>query len=387
MEPIIAPSNGRRALVGYRWGLAGLAVIMLALDCVTIGLFDSLMNPRYKYFSGFDVFSGDFTILVVPDVLTIICFALLAFRPQGFAPLKRLSSRVLTGCRVFFSLGLTALVLYGPAMELTAMMDFKSMLDNDPEFHDDPASAHEGFVGFVYCLSYPRPDTGMAQSVVMLAKLPPSKGSRILIAYRYSLIVLAIVMLALDCATIGLYESGIKPNLFYFGGLLKEELGYALLLLADLFAIVFFALLIIRPRGFTLFENLSSRVLTSCRVFLSLGLTVLVLYEPAMESESLMLLKSSIFERGLKPDEAHAAYMDFFLCKRKSLLEPDMAQMFQQYCQVARARWFLGFFLAALMLGELELSYWERDFKVQQERDRDLQTGTGEYKTMSVVEA
>ncbi|KAF9955552.1 hypothetical protein BGZ70_010191 [Mortierella alpina] len=213
MEPKLALSKGRRALVGYRWGLVVLAVVMLALDFATIGLFNSLMNPRFRGFHGLIMFNGDYAILVVPDVLAIVFFALLAFRPQGFAPLKNLSSRVLTGCRVFFSLGLTALVLYGPAMELDVIM-----------------------------------------------------------------------------------------------GLAKDQE-------ADL--------------------------------------------------------------------DEHEIYQYFLLCARGDGPDFDpMSRKNDQYCQVARARWFLGFFLALLMFGELTWSYFAKDFKVQQESERRLHPETGEYKTM-----
>ncbi|KAF9955551.1 hypothetical protein BGZ70_010190 [Mortierella alpina] len=224
----------------------------------------------------------------------------------------------------------------------------------------------------------------------MPAKLSPAKGSRILTAYRRSLIVLAVAMLALDCAAIGIFDSKIKPDPFYFDGLLKDEIDNAILLGGDIFAIVLFTLLVFRPRGFTLFKNLSSRVLTGCRVFLSLGLTALVLWEPAIELKLLINIKSFIEERLSDPAQAHAVYMHYFLCERNEDfegVEPSMAQALQQYCQVARARWFLSFFLAVLVLGELALSYWARDFKVQQERDRELQAGAGEYKTMSDAEA
>ncbi|KAF9291172.1 hypothetical protein BGZ68_004877 [Mortierella alpina] len=224
----------------------------------------------------------------------------------------------------------------------------------------------------------------------MTSKLPPPKGSRILIGYRRGVIVLATIMFALDCATIGLFESKIKPQLFYYGGLYRDDVSYALLFIADLFTIVLFAFLAFRPQGFALLKNLSSHILTGCRVVFSLGLTVIILYEPAVELDSLMVFRSFIQDKLSDPAIVQKVFMKFFLCKPKDTLEvlnPEMAQAFQQHCQVARSRWFLGFFLAALVFGELALSCWTRDFEVQRERDGKLQDETREYKTMSEIEA
>ncbi|KAF9941315.1 hypothetical protein BGZ67_005366 [Mortierella alpina] len=218
----------------------------------------------------------------------------------------------------------------------------------------------------------------------MTPQLPPSKGSRMLMGYRRSLIILAIIMLALDCATIGLFASLMNPGYDYFYGLSIDKPDYALLLIADLVTIVFFALLVFRPQGLVLLNKLSSRVLTNCRVFFSLGLTVLVLYEPAMELERLMEFKFELNYMAFRDEPAVARefYMDYVFCGRRYTPEGNMARTNQQYCQVARARWILGFVLAVLVFGELLLSYWARNFKVHQGRDETLRTGTDEYKTM-----
>ncbi|KAF9291173.1 hypothetical protein BGZ68_004878 [Mortierella alpina] len=196
-------------------------------------------------------------------------------------------------------------------------------------------------------------------------------------------------MLALDCATIGLFESMMHPRYEYFYGLLIDGTDYALLLTADLFAIIFFALLVFRPQGLALFNKVSPRVLTGCRVIFSLGLTVLILFAPAMELETIMELKYELNHVDFPddPDQAHDVYMDFVFCGRRYTPDADMAKTNQCYCKAARIRWFMGFLLGALVLGELMLSYWTRDFKAQQERDGKLQTGTEEYKNMVDFEA
>ncbi|KAF9959839.1 hypothetical protein BGZ72_008613 [Mortierella alpina] len=223
----------------------------------------------------------------------------------------------------------------------------------------------------------------------MAPRLPLSKGSKILRGYRGGLILLAIIMLGLDCATIGLFESLMNPMYYRFYGLLIDNIDYALLLIADLFTIVFFALLIFRPQGFSFYKKLSSRILTGCRVFISLGLTALILCEPALELDTLMVLKFILNHEDFpdEPARAHKVYMDFVFCRLRRTPEPDMARMNQRYCQVARARWILGFVLGVLVLGELALSYWARDLEVQRERDGKRQVETGEYKTMIDSEA
>ncbi|KAF9571478.1 hypothetical protein EC968_000509 [Mortierella alpina] len=175
----------------------------------------------------------------------------------------------------------------------------------------------------------------------MTSKLPTFKGGRILAGYRRSLIALAFIMLALDCASIGLFESlMISPGYEDFRGFYIDETDYALLLSADLLTILFFALLAFRPQGLGLFKNMSSRVLTGCRVVFSLALTVLVLCKPAIELETLMELKFSLDHVTLpdKPALAHELFMNLAFCGRDYSPEGDLARMNQRYCQVARAR-------------------------------------------------
>ncbi|KAF9959838.1 hypothetical protein BGZ72_008612, partial [Mortierella alpina] len=104
---------------------------------------------------------------------------------------------------------------------------------------------------------------------------------------------------------------------------------------------------------------------------------------PAIELETLMILKAFIRERRLAPAAVEEVYLKFVFCRVRPTYDSDMARMDQQYCQVARARWCLAFVLGAAVFGELALSYWARDFKVQQKRDGTLQDDTGKYKTMA----
>ncbi|KAF9955550.1 hypothetical protein BGZ70_010189 [Mortierella alpina] len=228
----------------------------------------------------------------------------------------------------------------------------------------------------------------------MATQLAPSKRRKFLMGYRRSLIALAMIMLALDCATIGLFASLMNsgydyPGYDYLHGIAIDKADYILLLTADLLTIVFFALLIFRPQGFALFNKLSSRVLRSCRVFYSLGLTVLVLYEPAVELDMLMVFKDELSHMRFRgaPDVAHEVYMDYVFCGGKYTPASALARTNQQYCQVARSRWFLGFLLSALVLIELALSFWARDSNVQWEQDGTLEARTEEYKAMIESEA
>ncbi|KAF9941316.1 hypothetical protein BGZ67_005367 [Mortierella alpina] len=221
----------------------------------------------------------------------------------------------------------------------------------------------------------------------MEPKLPPSKGSRALIGYRRGLIILAIVMLALDCTTTGLLDSLMNPRYRGFHGMIMFNGDFTILIVPDVLTMVFFGLLAFCPQGFALLKKLSSCVLTACRVLFSLGLTALILFGPAVELEAVLRLKSE-FGHDVPLDEvasAYDAYMDFLFCARAGGPDFDMTRKNQLYCQVARARWFLGFFLSVLVFGELLFSYWARDLKVQQERDRKLQPETGEYKTMADI--
>ncbi|KAF9291171.1 hypothetical protein BGZ68_004876 [Mortierella alpina] len=224
----------------------------------------------------------------------------------------------------------------------------------------------------------------------MATKLPPSKGSKILMGYRTGIILLAIIILGLDSATVHLLDMLMNPRFRGFHGMIMFKGDYTILVVPDVFTIVFFALLVFRPQGFAPLRKLSSRILTSCRVFFSLGLTALILCGPAMELEVVLRVKSEFLNEtpADELDRAHKDFKDFFFCVGYRVdPDNDLTRTNQQYCQVGRARWFMGFFLGVLVFGELVLSYWARNFKVQQERDRKLQPETGEYKTMTESEA
>ncbi|KAF9574982.1 hypothetical protein EC968_004742 [Mortierella alpina] len=172
---------------------------------------------------------------------------------------------------------------------------------------------------------------------------------------RYSLVVLATIVLAMDFATLGM---GIAITV--------DSRSYALPLTSDFLVIILYTILAVNSPKLTLFKRARSRLVSGFRVAVSLFIAALVLYNPVYELHIYKSLIQQVTRTDMirYPDEISDDY-DWLFNALYFCHMDEYAEAIYSHCVVSRVRSLLAVFITLTMLVELGVAYRSRDYRSQ----------------------